>query len=81
MLSSAYRLPSALPVLTYVNPDKEHLIQSNASKKGLGAVLLQEGQPIIYTSRSLTEIEQWYSDIERKLLAIVYALEQLNHYI
>ena len=34
----------------------------------------------MYVSRSLTEIEQRYSSIERELLAIVFALERLNNY-
>ena len=48
--------------------------------KGLGAVLLQESKPVMYVSRALTETEQRYSNIERELLAIVFALERLNHY-
>ena len=34
----------------------------------------------MYVSRALTETEQRYSNIERELLAIVVALERLNHY-
>ena len=34
---------TTLPVLTYFNKDKDHIIQTDASKTGLGAVLLQEG--------------------------------------
>ena len=34
----------------------------------------------MYMSRALTETEQRYSYIERELLAIVFALERLNHY-
>ena len=34
----------------------------------------------MYVSRALTETEQRYSNIERELLAIVFALESLNHY-
>ena len=71
---------SSLPVLAYFDQDKNHIIQSDASKKGLGAVLLQDGQPVIYTSQTLTETEQQYSNIERELLSIVFALERLNHY-
>ena len=67
-------------VLIYFNPDKEHLKQSDASKKGLRIVLWQEGQPVIYTSGTLTEIEKWYCNIERELFAIVYALKWLKHF-
>ena len=69
-----------LPVLTYFDKTKKHTIQCNASKKGLGTVLLQESKPVMYVSRTLTEIEQRYSNIERECLAIVFALERLNHY-
>ena len=60
-----------LPVLVYFDKTKKHKIQCNASKKGLGAVLLQESKPVMYVSRALTETKQRYSNIERKLLAIV----------
>ena len=49
-----------LPVLTYFDKTKKHTIQCDASKKGLGAVLLQESKPVMYVSRALTETEQRY---------------------
>ena len=58
-----------LPVLAYFDKTRKHTIQCNASKKGLGAVLLQEAKPVMYVSRALTETEQRYSNIERELLA------------
>ena len=39
-----------LPVLTYFNKTKKHTIQCDASKKGLGVVLLQEPKPVMYVS-------------------------------
>ena len=69
-----------LPVLAYFDAKSECTIQCDASKQGLGAVLLQEGQPVIYISRTPTETEQRYSNIECELLAVVFALERLNHY-
>ena len=68
-----------LPVLAYFDKTKKHTVQCDAAKKGLGAVLLQESKPVMYVSRALTETEQRYSNIERELLAIVFALERLNH--
>ena len=70
---------SSLSVLAYFDGKSEHTIQCDASKQGLGAVLLQEGQPVIYISRTLTETEQRYSNIECELLAVVFVLERLNH--
>ena len=66
------------PVLAYFDKNKKHYIQTDASKKGLGAVLLQDGQPVVYVSRSLTPAETQYSNIERELLAVVFALERLS---
>ena len=71
---------SLLPVLAYFDAKSEHTIQCDASKQGLGAVLLQQGKPVMYISRTLTETEQRYSNIERELLAVAFALERLNHY-
>ena len=43
---------------TYFDKNKEHIIQTDASKTGLGAVLLQEGQPVVYASRALTDTKR-----------------------
>ena len=69
------------PVLAYYDPNKENVIQSDASMKGLGCVLLQDGRPVYYASRSLNDAETRYSNIERELLAACWSLEKLNHFI
>ena len=43
---------TTLPVLAYFDKTKKHTIQCNASKKALGAVLLQESKPVMYVSRA-----------------------------
>ncbi|UYV80066.1 K02A2.6-like [Cordylochernes scorpioides] len=55
--------------------------QCDASKHGLGATLLQESQPIIFASRSLSKTEQNYAQIEKECLAIVFACERFHQYI
>ena len=40
--------------------DKETTLQTDASKSGLGAVLLQDGHPVAYASKALSETEQNY---------------------
>jgi hypothetical protein len=56
-------------------------IQSDASEKGLGGTLLQDGQPVAFTSRALTKTEQNYAQIEKEALAIVFSCERFNQYI
>lgn len=56
-------------------------ISGDASSKGLGVVLLQDGHPVAYGSRALTETQKRYAQIEREMLAIVYGCEKFHHYI
>ena len=68
------------PVLKYFNPAQEVTLQCDASQTGLGAVIMQEGQPVAYASRALTVTEQNYAQIEKELLAIVFGMERFHHY-
>jgi hypothetical protein len=42
---------------------------------------MQDGHPITYASRSLTQTECSYAQIEKELLAIVFAMERFENYI
>lgn len=68
-------------VLRYFDISKEVNLQVDASKGGLGAVLLQEGQPVAYASRALTETECNYPQIDKELLAIVFGCEYFHSYL
>ena len=74
------KLVSEAPVLRYYDPNKSLVIQCDASEKGMGAALLQEGQPLAYISRALTDTETRYGQIEKELLAVVYAWERFHQY-
>ena len=52
----------------------------NASSTGLGAALIQEGQPIAYASKALTPTRQNYAQIEKELLA-VFGCAKFEEYI
>ena len=75
------RAATQLPVLRYYSLDDEVTIQCDASKDGLGAALLQRGQPVAFASRALTAAETRYAQIEKECLAIVFAAERFDHYI
>lgn len=57
----------------------------DASKTGLGAVLLQlyddQWRPVTNASRALNKSEQNYSQIEKETLAIVFGAEHFNQYV
>ena len=72
---------SATKPLCYYDRRKPVIVQADASQRGLGACLLQDGQPIAYASKSLTDTETRYANIERELLAIVFACQRFNTYV
>ena len=80
-LNEAKRIISSTPVLKYFNPSTVPVLQCDASMHGLGACLMQNGQPIAYASRSLTPTEVQYAQIEKELLAIVFGMEKFETYL
>ena len=73
-------LISSAPLLKYFNPDLPVEIQTDASSSGLGACLMQGGQPVQYASRALTETEKRYSQIEKEMLSVVFGLTRFHTY-
>ncbi|XP_064389549.1 uncharacterized protein LOC135337548 [Halichondria panicea] len=74
------------PVLEVFDPNKQFLLQTDASERGLGAVLSQrdsEGQenPIAFASRKLQPRERNYATIEKECLAVVWALKIFYTYL
>ena len=69
------------PVLAYYDVNKPVVIQCDAAQSGLGATLLQESRPMAYSSRVITQTEENYAQVEKELLAIVYACEKFDQYI
>ena len=69
------------PELKYYDVTKPMTIQCDASSVGLGATLMQEGQPIAFSSRALSIPEQGYAQIEKECLAIVFACEKYDQYV
>ena len=63
---------SSTPVLKFFDPKQPVSLCVDASSKGLGAVILQNNQPVAYASKALTESQQNYAQIEKEMLAIVF---------
>ena len=68
-------------VLTFYDVRKPATIQADASQSGLGCGLMQQGRPVAFASRALTEAEQNYSQIEKEMLAISFACQKFHQYI
>ena len=80
-LEALKKAASSTPVLRYYNLKEKVTLQCDASQSGLGAVLMQNGQPVGYTSRALTLTESRYAQIEKELLAIVFACDHFEAYV
>jgi hypothetical protein len=74
------RLVSA-PILTMPDITKSFDVYCDASKLGLGSVLMQEGKVIAYLSRQLHPHELNYPTHDLELAAIVHALKMWRHYL
>ncbi|CAM4705544.1 unnamed protein product [Lepidochelys kempii] len=74
------------PVLRTPDFDKPFLVTTDASERGVGAVLMQKGpdqefHPVVFLSKKLSERESNWSVTEKECYAIVYALEKLRPYV
>jgi hypothetical protein len=69
------------PVLTQPEPGKVYTIYSDASREGLGCVLMQDGKVVAYASRQLKPHEKNYPTHDLELAAIVHALKIWRHYL
>ena len=69
------------PVLAQPDIDRPFDVYCDASKMGLGCVLMQDGRVIAYASRQLKRHEVNYPTNDLELAAVVHALKIWRHYL
>ena len=74
------------PVLLSPNFDREFVLQTDASNRGIGAVLSQlddagQERPVAFISRKLLPREEKYATVEKECLAIKLAIQHFRVYL
>ena len=67
--------------LAYYDRSKPVVVQTDASEYGLGAALIQGGHPIAFASKSVTDVDTCYANIERQCLSVCFGLEKIHTYL
>jgi hypothetical protein len=68
------RLTTA-PLLTLLDIQRDFVVYCDASRQGLGCVLMQDGKVVVYALRQLKPHEQNYPTHDLEFAAVVHALK------
>ena len=77
----AKNLIASATALRYYDPALPVTLQVDASEDAIGGVLLQNDQPVCFTSHRLNNTETNYAQIEKECLAIVSCMEKWHQYL
>ena len=68
-------------VLPNYDPTSHTTLQTVSSKKGLGAVLIQNGTPIYFASRAISPTESNYENRECETLGTIWGMEKFHYFL
>ena len=74
-------IKSIFPVLSLPDFSKPFVLECDASSVGIGAIIMQDRNPISFESRKLQPHERLYSIYDKEMLAIMHALAKFRQYL
>ena len=69
------------PILTVPEGNEGYMVYSDASRQGVGCVLMQNEKVVAYASRQLKPHELNYPTHDLELAAVIFALKIWRHYL
>jgi hypothetical protein len=68
-------------LLAYYDRSKPVTVQCDYSKQGLGVALVQDGRPVQFASKAISDAESDYAPIEGEMLAVLYGVTKFHNYL
>ena len=72
---------SAKSCVKYFDPTKPTTLEVDSSMKGLGAAILQNGQPVAFAPKALNSAQSNYPNIDQEMLAVVFGINHFHTYL
>jgi hypothetical protein len=72
---------TSTPILAMPDFNETFIIETDACDGGIGAVLVQKGQPIAFLSKALTNQHKHLSIYEKEFLALIMAVDKWRQYL
>ena len=67
--------------LLYFNPKASMILQTTASRKSLGAVLLQNSKPLMFASKAFIGSDRNYQNLEKECLTTIWGMEKFHYFL